>query len=105
LNARAILDALPFRADKSINRSIQETARNLTAPQQTFFDANGYFATNSPGAIPGDDFFYEHVHFNFDGNYRLALGWATQVATLLNSPPKAASINWGSQKSVNSALP
>jgi hypothetical protein len=32
-----------------------------------------------PGNIPGQETFYEHVHFNFDGNYRLALLWAAQA--------------------------
>jgi tetratricopeptide (TPR) repeat protein len=45
----------------------------------TFCDAAALFASESPDKIPGAEWFYEHVHFNFDGNYRLGQAWAEQV--------------------------
>jgi tetratricopeptide (TPR) repeat protein len=63
-----------------------------------FFDAAAYFATNSAMGIPGEELFYEHVHFNFDGNYRLALGLAEQVERFLpDSFLKAKTAGWASQ--------
>ena len=52
------------------------------------FDAAVALAAKNPGNICGQETFYEHVHFNFDGNYRLGRAWAEQVASLL--PPAIA---------------
>lgn len=46
-------------------------------------DAAGLFETDSPQKVPGDEWFYEHVHLNFDGNYRLARAWAEHVERFL----------------------
>ncbi len=53
-------------------------------------DAEQALAQASPAHIPGDETFYEHVHFNFDGNYRLGKMWAEQISQQLvsgGSPP------------------
>jgi tetratricopeptide (TPR) repeat protein len=76
-------DALPARADSRINNIIREAARKWAAPGLVFFDASTVLAANSVAGICGDETFYEHVHFNFDGNYRLARAWAEQVEQLL----------------------
>jgi len=36
----------------------------------------------SDNSVPGSESFYEHVHLNWDGNYRLALAFAEQAAAL-----------------------
>jgi hypothetical protein len=36
-------------------------------------------SANSPHQIPGEEFFYEHVHLNFQGNYLLARAFAEQI--------------------------
>ena len=41
-------------------------------------------------AYPGDETFYEHVHFNFDGNYRLGKMWAEQIGQQLAARRKSA---------------
>ncbi len=46
-------------------------------------DAASAFATNSPVGVPGQEAFYEHVHFNFDGNYLLARTWAEAAERFL----------------------
>ncbi|HUD48854.1 MAG TPA: tetratricopeptide repeat protein [Candidatus Baltobacteraceae bacterium] len=74
-------DALPFRADSRINGIIRETAEQMTGPDLVLCDAAA--GLPEPGKIPGDETFYEHVHFNFDGNYRLAMLWAAQAGPLL----------------------
>jgi len=79
----ADLDALPFRADSRINSEIASAPKHFGWSGLVFFDAAGFFATNSPNGVPGDEYFYEHVHFNFDGNYRLARQWAGEVEHFL----------------------
>jgi len=55
-------------------------------------------AAASPVGIPGNESFYEHVHFNFDGNYRLAVAWAEEVRRILLREGEQEQItNWCSQ--------
>jgi tetratricopeptide (TPR) repeat protein len=92
------LDALPFRADSRLNREIEQAGRQFVSPGLALFDAAKWFATNSPGGVPGQEWFYEHVHFNFDGNYRLARSWAEQLENLLPAALKnRAAGGWASQ--------
>ncbi|HTL15753.1 MAG TPA: tetratricopeptide repeat protein [Patescibacteria group bacterium] len=76
-------DSLPFRTDSRMNAVIIQTARKLAGPDLALFDAASVVCTNSADGICGEETFYEHVHFNFDGNYRMALGLARQVASFL----------------------
>ncbi|MGJ8650184.1 MAG: tetratricopeptide repeat protein [Opitutaceae bacterium] len=64
------LDVLRFRADSTINKIIQETAADFEAV--TLVDGRKAIEDNSPNGIPGTEVLYEHVHFNFTGNYLLA---------------------------------
>ena len=65
------LDALRFRADSRINEIIWQTAKRKDVP---LLDADTEFAGDE-----GDDLFYDHVHFNFTGNYRMALLFAAEL--------------------------
>ncbi len=76
-------DALPFRANTRINAIIRELAKECAADSLVFCDAEADLMRASPVGTAGDESFFEHVHFNFDGNYRLALSWAEQVALAL----------------------
>lgn len=76
-------DALPFRADSRINSIIQNEQKRATSDNFHFFDAAGTLAAETPDKMIGDETLYEHVHFNFDGNYRLGRAWAERVITLL----------------------
>jgi tetratricopeptide (TPR) repeat protein len=76
-------DALPFRADSRVNDLIRQIGRRAASPSLVLFDAANALGTNNPAGICGDDTFYEHVHFNFNGNYRLGLAWAEQIGPLL----------------------
>lgn len=92
------LDALPFRAGSSINDAITSAAKEFAGPKLDFFDAAGYFATNGPAGGPGQDIFYEHVHFNFDGNYRVARAWAAEVERFLpESARQSQNGDWADQ--------
>jgi tetratricopeptide (TPR) repeat protein len=96
-------DALPFRADSRINGMIRQ-AGSRTGSGLVLFDAASALGTNPTGACV-QELFYEHVHFNFDGNYRLARAWAEQVNGLL---PEAirnrATGNWASQETCERRL-
>ncbi len=63
------LDALPFRADTVLNDTIREAAAGRAGV--TLVDAEQRFEAAAQG-LPGADFFYEHVHFRWRGNYTLA---------------------------------
>jgi len=76
-------DALDFRADTRIDAIIQEAASHHAAQGVHLVDAAGVLAQNSPEGIPGLNFFYEHVHLNFAGNYLLALNFAEEIRSLL----------------------
>jgi tetratricopeptide (TPR) repeat protein len=83
------VDALPFRADSRINGVIQKTAERFASDQFRFFDAAAVLAANTVEDLCGQETFYEHVHFNFDGNFRLGRAWAEQVEKML--PPEISS--------------
>jgi tetratricopeptide (TPR) repeat protein len=90
-------DALPFRADSRINGIIRQTGQAMASPVFALCDAAALLP--EPGKIPGKETFYEHVHFNFDGNYRLAMLWATNVEPLLPNEVKATDkAGWASQE-------
>ncbi len=62
------------------------------------FDAVTALATNTAMGVLGDETFYEHVHFNFDGNYRLARAWAETVEKFLpESVRRGTKREWPSQ--------
>jgi len=86
-------DALPFRTDDRINDIIRTEQKKITGGQLILFDASGKLAAESPDGICGDETFYEHVHFDFDGSYRLGRDWAEQIASLLPASTNA----WPSQ--------
>jgi tetratricopeptide (TPR) repeat protein len=90
-------DALVFRADSRINGIIRKTARQMDDPKLTLCDAAA--SLPEPGKIPGQETFYEHVHLNFDGNYRLARLWAAQAERFLPEEVKTkAQGGWASQQ-------
>ena len=99
-------DALPFRTDSRLNALIAATGRQLANDNLVLFDAAGALATNTPSGLCGDETFYEHVHFNFDGSYQLGRAWAGQVAAML--PPEttrnAATNGWASQDACDRRL-
>lgn len=92
-------DALPFRTDSRINGLIRQIGEKSVSGGLVLFDAAAVLETNNPAGICGQESFYEHVHFNFDGNYRLGRAWAGQVERFLpkaitNQPASA----WASQE-------
>ncbi|HWY31537.1 MAG TPA: tetratricopeptide repeat protein, partial [Candidatus Acidoferrum sp.] len=91
-------DALPFRATSQINAIIRDLGGRLAGPNLDFLDAAGVLQTHTPTGICGQESFYEHVHLNFDGNYRLACAWAGEVEKFLpDSLRSGARGEWISQ--------
>ncbi len=90
-------DTLPFRADSRINKLIRQASAQA-GPGVVLFDAAAMLETNSPGPY-GQDLFYEHVHFNFAGNYRLARAWAERAEKFLpETVRQRATDGWASQE-------
>jgi tetratricopeptide (TPR) repeat protein len=77
------LDTLRFRADHRINEIIRDVAADRAAEGIYLVDAERRFEATSLDGIPGNDLFYEHVHFNFEGNYVLAKSIYQQVQEIL----------------------
>jgi tetratricopeptide (TPR) repeat protein len=71
------LDALRFRADSRINEIIRQTAK---AAATSLIEADARFRTyETDPQLVAQTFFYDHVHLNFSGNYRLALLFAEEM--------------------------
>lgn len=89
------LDTLRFRTDTRLNEAIRQTARNLAGTSVRLLDADLAFQDASTNGMPGEEFFHEHVHLTFAGNYLLARLFADELAALLpaapasNAPPVA----------------
>jgi len=88
------LDMLRFRADTEINKIIRrvsnENSLALVESEQTLGDGS---------EAPGNEYFHEHVHFNFPGNYRLGKAFAQKLTVALGLARQEESINgWASQE-------
>ena len=73
------LDTLRLRADSRINEIIRRVARKWAGDGVQLVDVEGELRQASPGGLPGMNFFLEHVHPNFDGNYAIARALAEVV--------------------------
>jgi len=83
-------DALPFRADSRLNSIIRDTAAQATNGAVRLLDAELALAGSEPDGIPGERFFYDHVHPNFEGDYLLARALLPAVIEHLASNLAAA---------------
>ncbi len=98
-------DALPFRADTQINTTIRRFAQDRISERLMLCDAEDDLAKAGPGGSAGDESFYEHVHFNPRGNYRLALAWAEQIARWLpQAGGQKVQPTWATQEQCDEAL-
>jgi tetratricopeptide (TPR) repeat protein len=71
------LDVLRFRADRKTNTAIRRVSGERASDGVYLVDAEESLAAgdSQPGGvprIPGNDVFFDHVHFTFEGNYLLA---------------------------------
>jgi tetratricopeptide (TPR) repeat protein len=99
------MDALPFRADSRINAAIRQAAKELAGQRLQFCDAEQALAQSCPGGIAGEEYLFEHVHFNFDGNFQLGRLWAKQIGSMLEASGNLPDGNdWPSQALCDQAL-
>ena len=89
-------DALPFRTDARLNGLIRSAGAKFAGEKLVLFDAASALATNNPAGLCGQETFYEHVHFDFDGASRLGLAWAQQVEKMLPSGVVRSGRTWAS---------
>lgn len=84
-NFRAAMEAdtLRFRADSAINDAIRRVAGQRSGQNLTLVDSERIIEGASPGRIPGETFFYDHVHLNFSGQFQIA----KHVAAAIIQPP------------------
>jgi tetratricopeptide (TPR) repeat protein len=99
------LDALPFRADTRINDAIRKIAAKQANPSLQLLDAPAAIARQS-GVIPcGEETFYEHVHFDFTGSFRLGRAWAEAVEQALPAGSLGTpAADWATQEACERAL-
>lgn len=86
-------DALRFRADLQINDAI----RTVAAENSSFvhlLDVAKKLDAQSRHGIAGDEFFLEHVHLNFSGNYQVARLLAERIAKMLPGGTPASAAEW-----------
>jgi tetratricopeptide (TPR) repeat protein len=67
----ADLDGCRFRAASSFLNLIRDVAQEA-GPSVHFCDVEAELRSRSEFPAPGADFFLEHVHFNFEGNWQVA---------------------------------
>jgi tetratricopeptide (TPR) repeat protein len=88
------LDALRFRCDSHLNDLIRQIATQEQSHGLLLADAERALATASPNGLPGAEFFYEHVHLTWEGNYVLARTIAEQVERALEPKLPASTPPW-----------
>jgi tetratricopeptide (TPR) repeat protein len=82
LKAR-LYDTLRFRADDRINEIIRSVSQLRAKEGIYLVDAALKLEKNSPHSTPGEELIYEHVHFNFSGNYILAQAFFEKILNLI----------------------
>lgn len=85
-------DALQFRADSRINEIIREVAGRIARPEVRLIEVDKALAQSElcPDGIPGGEFFYEHVHLRFLGDYQVARAMLPAVVECLRGRGAAA---------------
>src|SRR5262249_47340252 len=80
-------DALQFRGDSRLNEIVRAQARGRQ-PQLVLADLEAAFseASSQTAGVPGAEYFHEHVHFTFAGDYQAALTLLPIVARALALP-------------------
>jgi len=77
------LDVLRFRADSGINEVVKAVVDQRRGQRVHLADVAKSLADSSPHGLPGEEFFYEHVHLTFEGNYLVARTVLDQVEPIL----------------------
>jgi predicted Zn-dependent protease len=88
-------DALRFRPDPRINDVIRAVVRE-SGDSVVLVDAARELGSDPDSAAPlaGHEVLFEHVHFNWEGNYRMGLLLAKSCATLLPAFSNSGAASW-----------
>lgn len=65
-------DTLRFRADNQINDGIRAEAEGREGQGIYLVNIAEALSEKSPHSTPGKEFFYDHIHLKFDGNFLIA---------------------------------
>lgn len=79
------LDTLRFRVDSAINGISRFLSTRHAAEGVRFFNSETVLTNSCKLGIPGEECFWDHVHYNFSGNYQIARGLADQVISLVSA--------------------
>ena len=88
-------DTLRFRSDTSLNRIVREVCARRAGEGVDYFDSEEVLTNTSPSGIAGEEWFWDHVHFNFFGNYLLAHGLADRIIALFPDLSRRAAQSGG----------
>lgn len=83
-------DTLRFRADSRLNKIIRAVAAEWQPRGVRLADAEAVLARASADGIPGGEWFHEHVHLTFAGNYQVARAMTEQIVHALDKDTPAA---------------
>ncbi|MBI3869276.1 MAG: tetratricopeptide repeat protein [Verrucomicrobia bacterium] len=97
------LDALRFRTDSRLNQVIRKVGGQEQS-RADLVDVAALLANQNASGAPGDEEFFEYVHLNFDGNYRVAVALADRVAQQVSSAPAGTSRAWLSKEACGERL-
>lgn len=101
LNARE-LDALPFRADGA-QRDITSRLGKEVGPD-AWLNLEAELGTLSSNAIPGREWFFDHVHFSPAGNYEAAWQMTRAIEKLMRQRLGNSPKDWASKERADELL-
>ena len=91
------LDALPFRTDSRMNQIIREVASSSSSAE--YLDLEETLSNQSSAGVPGEETFFDHVHFNFSGNYRAARAIAEKLEQMFPAAlQEKRSVTWAASQ-------
>lgn len=79
------LDGCRYRAPSRFRNIVREVASNRASGGAHYVDLVDAIARNAEFGTPGNEFFFEHVHFNLEGHWRAALEIARVVFEKVNN--------------------
>jgi tetratricopeptide (TPR) repeat protein len=89
-NAARDLDTLRFRCDSKLTEIVRRLAENRENERVLLADPVRDLGDADDNAEGGSEFFYDHVHLTFEGNYRIALSMVPQIEKLLPERARAS---------------
>jgi len=89
-NAARDLDTLRFRCDSKLTEIVRRLSEHHESQRVLLADPVPDLQDADENAAGGSEFFYDHVHLTFEGNYRIALSMVPQIERLLPERTRAS---------------